>query len=291
MSTALQAIDTTGDLPQLFELAKQLVPTGFLPAHLKTPGQVVAVILAGRELGMPPMRSLRSLVLVKGKVVESADSQLGRFKAAGGKATFEKHDDTEAVLKLTHPNGDEHTERFTIADAKRAGLTSNPTWSSYPKAMLRSRAITAGLKSVGWDGGAGVYEPGELGEDTSARPEPTVIMPRAKALPKPEPVVEPVEDERPSVEAALDEYAARLAEEEPAPPTPAVISRQQQVKLFAAITASKHTEEEFREWLQRVAGLDTTKLIPATKLDAILRRLEDETPLAVDYSKARRVRR
>jgi hypothetical protein len=32
----------------------------------------------------------------------------------------------------------------------------------HPKAMLRSRAITAGLKSVGWEGGSGVYDPSEL---------------------------------------------------------------------------------------------------------------------------------
>jgi hypothetical protein len=32
----------------------------------------------------------------------------------------------------------------------------------YPRAMLRSRVITAGLKSVGWEGGAGNYDPSEM---------------------------------------------------------------------------------------------------------------------------------
>ena len=91
----------TDDLPALFELAKQLVPTGFLPDHVKTAGQAVAIILAGRELGMPPMRALRSLTMVKGKIVEAADSQLGRFKAAGGGAVFAQLDAEKAVLKLT----------------------------------------------------------------------------------------------------------------------------------------------------------------------------------------------
>jgi len=149
------------DLDAMLELAKQLVPTGFLPDHIKSAGQCVAIILTGRELGMQPMRAIRSLQMVKGKVVENADSQLARFKTEGGSAKFKELTDAKAVLWLRHPNGDEHTEPFTIEDAKRAGLLSNPSWQKYPRAMLRSRCITAGLKSVGWEGGVGTYDPEE----------------------------------------------------------------------------------------------------------------------------------
>jgi len=146
---------------EVLSLAKEIVPSGFLPDHIKTPAQAVAIILTGRELGMGPMRALRSLMMVKGKVVEAADSQLARFKTDGGRAVFEKLTDAEAVLKLRHPNGDEHTETFTLEDARRAKLLGNSNWQNYPKAMLRSRVITAALKSVGWEGGAGAYDPEE----------------------------------------------------------------------------------------------------------------------------------
>ncbi|HEU4589027.1 MAG TPA: hypothetical protein VFS11_10280 [Gemmatimonadales bacterium] len=162
------------DFGQLLELSKALVQTGFLPDHIKTPGQAAAIILTGRELGMEPMRALRSLQMVKGKVVENADSQLARFKTDGGRAVFKELSETRAVLWLRHPNGDEHTETFTLDDAKRAGLT-NPSRSGepsmfvkFPKAMLRSRVITAGLKSVGWEGGAGAYDPEEAQAFTPA---------------------------------------------------------------------------------------------------------------------------
>src|SRR6185312_6649435 len=46
------------DLDAMLELAKQLVPTGFLPDHIKSAGQCVAIILTGRELGMQPMRAI-----------------------------------------------------------------------------------------------------------------------------------------------------------------------------------------------------------------------------------------
>jgi len=164
---------------EMVAMGDQLVKTGFLPAHLRTGAQVAAVILTGRELGMEPMRAVRSLSLVKGKVVESADSQLARFKADGGRAQFKTLTDTDAVLYLRHPNGDEHTETFTMTDANKAGLSSNDTYRKFPKAMLRSRVITAGLKSVGWEGAIGNYDPEELKGTPleTAEPAPVVTDP------------------------------------------------------------------------------------------------------------------
>lgn len=153
----------------MMAMGDKLASTGFLPAHIRTGAQAAAIILTGRELGMQPMRALRSLVMVKGKVTESADSQLSRFKADGGHASFTSLTEAEAVLVLRHPNGDEHTERFTMQDAQRAGIATD-MYKKYPKAMLRSRAITAGLKSLGWEGGVGMYDPDELG----FTPEPEI---------------------------------------------------------------------------------------------------------------------
>ena len=64
---------------ELVAMGNDLVRTGFLPDHIKTGAQAAAIILTGRELGMAPMRALRSLQLVKGKVTENADSQLARL--------------------------------------------------------------------------------------------------------------------------------------------------------------------------------------------------------------------
>lgn len=149
---------------ELKELAETLVESGLLPQTVNSPAKAFAIILAGGELGLEPMAALRNLQVVRGKVIEAADSQLGRFKVAGGSATFEVLTDTEARLVLVHPNGkDTHTEEFSVADAKRAGLGGN-VWKSYPRAMLRSRCITAGLKSVGFLGTAGMYDPNEAKE-------------------------------------------------------------------------------------------------------------------------------
>lgn len=168
----------------LIAFGDQLTKTGFLPDHIRTGPQFAAIVMTGRELGMTPMRAVRSLHMVKGKVLEAADSQLARFKASGGRAVFDVLDETKAVLTLTHPNGDKHTETWTVDDSKRAGLTGG-NHDKFRKAMLRSRCITAGLKSLGWDGAVGTYDPDEMRVDEPVIEKPVESSPddvaRAKA--------------------------------------------------------------------------------------------------------------
>jgi hypothetical protein len=175
----------------------QLVATGFLPQHIRTGPQFAAIVMTGRELGMAPMRAIRSFHLLKGKVVEDAASQLSRFKAQGGRSTVKHgqcgyegcrapvdektglafhHDAEHCSMWLRHPNGDETIETFTMEDARSAGLLSNDNWRKGPKAMLRSRAITAGLKSVGWEGSVGAYDPDEARGFADDEPAPPVAQ-------------------------------------------------------------------------------------------------------------------
>jgi hypothetical protein len=163
-----QRNDDAADFGGLVRMGDALIRTGFLPAHIKNGVSFAAIVLMGRELGMGTMAACRKLQVIKGTVTERADSQLARFKSAGGKSQFKELTEARAVLWLRHPNGDEHTETFSIEDAKRAGLSSNDNYSKHPKAMLRSRAITAGLKSIGWEGAVGIYDPDEIADEPVA---------------------------------------------------------------------------------------------------------------------------
>lgn len=167
MGTAVATLgDRTADViavnwDQEMRGAKALLESGLCPAGIKSPQAALFIILTGRDLGLSPVQSLRSIHVIQGKIEVAADQQLALFKRAGGRAEFKVLTDTEATLALKHANGDKHTETFTIEDAKRAGLVDG-NWKKYPKAMLRSRAITAGLKSIGFDATAGLYAPGEV---------------------------------------------------------------------------------------------------------------------------------
>jgi hypothetical protein len=185
----------------LVHMGDQLRRTGFLPSHIKDGVAFAAIVLMGRELGMGTMAACRKLQVIKGTVTERADSQLARFKSCGGRSQFKELTEAKAVLWLKHPNGDEHTETFTLEDAKRAGLSANDNYSKHPKAMLRSRAITAGLKSVGWEGAVGIYDPDEVA-DMPATAEQVVVRP---ATPPPaEEQVDPYEVARAAIDAERD---------------------------------------------------------------------------------------
>jgi len=159
------AVAVTGPLNWADELrgAGALLKSGLVPREIKTPEAALFIILTGRDLGMSPVQSLRSIRVIQGKVEVAADAQLGRFHSSGGRSRWVELTDKLARLELTAPwSTSPHTETFSIEDAQRAGLASGDNWRKYPKAMLRSRAITAGLKSIGFDATAGMYGYGEI---------------------------------------------------------------------------------------------------------------------------------
>jgi len=221
----------------LVAMGDQLRRTGFLPSHIRDGVSFAAIVLMGRELGMGTMAACRKLQVIKGTVTERADSQLARFKSAGGRAEFKELSETRAVLILRHPNGDQHTETFTIEDAKRAGLASNDNYNKHPKAMLRSRAITAGLKSIGWEGAVGIYDPDEVSEPEIR--EPVVVRPKF-----PQTESRPAAVERAHAPAtAVDSHAQQTAQP---PATPANEERMQQSRLAVNRAKTVAELERFR---------------------------------------------
>ena len=145
--------------------ATYLVKSGLCPQAIKTPEAALFIILAGRDLGLSPVASLRNIHIIQGRVELSADMQLSLFASRGGRFKWLEVSETAAVIELHAPwLLAPHVSKWTMADATRAKLGGD-NWQKYPKAMLRSRAITAGLKDIGFDATAGVYAPGEMESD------------------------------------------------------------------------------------------------------------------------------
>lgn len=218
--------------------ARYLLASGLCPVALKTPEAVLFVILAGRDLGLSPVASLRGLTIIQGKIEVSADLQLGMFHRRGGQCQWEELTDSRAALRLSAPwLTAPHVSSFSMADAQRAGVV-NETYKKWPKAMLRSRAITQGLKDIGFDATAGVYAPGEIGGEA---------------------VVEETAGEAGEVKPPTATADAETGEA----PTPA------QADLFSrALKSDVWTDEQRDEWSQRAHG--ATKKIMAALLDELL---------------------
>lgn len=207
IGTALVRTDAPAlvvDYKQELAGAKMLIASGLVPAGVKSPEAAMFIILTGRDLGLSPVQSLRSIHVIQGKVEVAADQQLGLFHRAGGRSQWLELTNEKAVLKLVAPWLIEpHVETFTMQDAKQAKLGGD-NWQKYPKAMLRSRAITAALKSIGFDPTAGCYAPGEIGGEAVVVGDVVENAPDPKANGVASPIGASPTDTTQESEAAVD---------------------------------------------------------------------------------------
>lgn len=148
------------------EQAGMLVKTGFLPDSIRTPEQAVAIMLKGRELGIPSMYALSNIVVIKGKPTCNAELMLALIYRDHGDHAMRVVDSTNERCLIAYRRkgwADEQEHQFTAQDAQRAGLMTTDTWKKYTAAMLRARCISAVARMAFPDSIAGMYTPEELG--------------------------------------------------------------------------------------------------------------------------------
>jgi hypothetical protein len=123
-------------------------------------------LMAGMEAGFSPFASATGVHIINGRPAFSANllAQAVRRHPDYDYRVLEK---TAQICRIKFLSRGEvlGEELFTIEMAERAGLLRNPTWKSYPEAMLFSRALTAGMRTHCPDalGGHPAYTPEELG--------------------------------------------------------------------------------------------------------------------------------
>ncbi|MFZ4397663.1 MAG: hypothetical protein ACOYOU_18790 [Kiritimatiellia bacterium] len=158
------------DIPAMMGMSELLIKSGFLPATIKTPAQAVAIVLTGRELGIPTMQALRQINVVQGKPTISPELMLCLAYQRIPGFIFEVTESTAERCACTfkRPNHPVHEQTFTMADAKGMGLAGKDNWIKQPAVMLRWRCISAGLRLVAPDAIAGTYTPEEMMPDGRA---------------------------------------------------------------------------------------------------------------------------
>jgi hypothetical protein len=145
-----------------YELAAKLSKSGLIPAPLRNrPDDVMVVLLTGRELRLQPMHALRSIHVVDGKPVMSADLMAALVLNSGvcGEFRCVEMSEERAVYLARRVHEPEPTRyEFTKQDAVRAGVMGKTNWRNYPKAMLRARACASAARAHFPDVVAGIYE-------------------------------------------------------------------------------------------------------------------------------------
>ena len=166
-------------------LADYIAETDFVPRALRNrPAAVAACILTGRELGIGPMASLKSIHMVQGVPSLSAEYKRARAMAAGHEIVVDETNATRCVVRGRRAGTERWvTITWTIDMARRAKIAGKDVWQQYPQRMLQARATselcdllfpdaTLGLETteVLEDGGALAIAEGVVVEEAASTP-------------------------------------------------------------------------------------------------------------------------
>jgi hypothetical protein len=183
--------DTFSIIADVVQLASIVASTEMVPEELRDrPDAVAAVVLAGHELGLPPMQSLSTVHLIKGRPSLAAEAMRALVISAGHSihVSADAEEGKAVVRRREWPSERWETYTFSMADAKVARLTGNADsgWTKYPRAMLSARATSEACRAVFPDVIRGVsYTPEEV--ESFDPPAP----PRVERGSPPAPAVDP----------------------------------------------------------------------------------------------------
>ena len=135
---------------------------------VRTPEQAMSLMLIAQAEGLHPAIAARDYHVINGKPALKADAMLARFQTAGGKVEWLDFTDDKVSARFTHPQGGSVVVDWTLERARRAGVSNNPTWAKFPRAMLKARVISEGVKTVYPGVAVGTYTVEEVRDMASA---------------------------------------------------------------------------------------------------------------------------
>lgn len=150
------------EIKQMAEVAATSKMFGFRNVE-----EAMAIMLLCQAENLHPATAMRDFHVIQGRPALKADAMLARFQQAGGKVDWKVYTDKEVTGIFTHPNGGSLELTWTIKQATDIGLVKPGSgWQKYPRAMLRSRCISEGIRTVYPGCVVGTYTPEEVEEFT-----------------------------------------------------------------------------------------------------------------------------
>ena len=141
---------------------------------LKSPDQALALMALCEAEGLHPAIAVRDYHIIQGKPALKADAMLARFQNAGGRVKWLDMSDERVAAEFSHPAGGTVTIDWDKQRAVVAGFWGKDNWKKFPRAMLRARVVSEGIRTVYPGVVVGVYTPEEVQDfdDKPARPAP-----------------------------------------------------------------------------------------------------------------------
>lgn len=158
------------------KMASAVVSSGLFGVKKKE--EALALMLIAQAEGAHPAIAARDYHIIQGRPALKADAVLARFQAAGGSVKWEEYTDERVTGIFTHPSGGSCPVTWTYAMAEKIGLTKKDNWRNYPRAMLRSRCISEGVRTVFPGVVSGVYTDEETEDFKPVQKAPAIQEPK-----------------------------------------------------------------------------------------------------------------
>ena len=163
MNENLPSILPTSDFQVLQVIADNASKSG-LYAGVGSQQKILMVLLAAREMGVPPMQALNGrLWNIQGKIEISSRLMSSMIRRAGHSINIIQCDSKTCILEgKRKDNGDIFKSEFSIEDANKAGLSGRDVWKKYTEDMLYSRALSRLARRLFADVIGTAYVEGEI---------------------------------------------------------------------------------------------------------------------------------
>jgi hypothetical protein len=180
-----------GSLDEAIMLAEKLATSAFVPKEFRgKPGDVLASIMFGAELGVGPLQAMQNIAVINGKPSIWGDLALALVQSHSHyewhKEWFEGKDATlVAVFQIKRRGSPVHEVRFGHADAHAAGLLAKGLYKTHKPRMFQMRARGFGLRDQFSDALKGLITREEAEDYSTAEPTRAEVITQA---PQAEPV-------------------------------------------------------------------------------------------------------
>ena len=283
-------------------IAKALAPTSFIPDHLKvwlnpdappskreldydsTVAQVAAVLLAGQELELSPMASLRAFVIIRGTVALYAIAARALLLHAGHDIVVVESTSIRAVVRGRRAGTEDwQTSTWDLDRAKVAQLypgKPDGNWRKSPKAMLVARATAEVARWVASDAMLGLPLIAEEVEDAEVEISPDGDGAAPPSTPAPT-------NRRRGGPRAMLPVGTGLATPAPPPPPPAADSSSSQPppgvpRATKAMIAKLHAGLKALQITGPDEGLALVSMWAGRKIDNTQHLTRDEIRVALE---------
>jgi hypothetical protein len=152
-SAAMQLVEWAQAAQAAFQLADALCATQFAPAAYRGKAQeAAAAMLAGAEVGLSPMASLRAFDNIQGTPAPKAATLRAIAQAHGHEVRIVESTPDRAVVTGRRKGETEwQTSTWDLARAEQMSLTGKSQWKQQPGAMLIARATSEACRWIAMD--------------------------------------------------------------------------------------------------------------------------------------------